>query len=197
MIAKFTTRLKDGTPTHFVPKILLGYLSAGLITTEEHATLLAQAKEQGSAEQVIPEDLRPKIHTMREFKGKERWHDGLEFQPATGPMYGPKFKFAPLVPVVSVQKVTIGYTPAVPTLIITVDGVVLNKWETRRLIFNDGFQTVPDFKEWFFPGGVDKYTSWHGRLIHYTRQQYGKNYPHTESQDLPGVIFGTHKYPAK
>jgi len=174
MIAKFTTKLKDGTPTHFVPKILLGYLSAGLITSEEATSLLIAAQSQGSAEKIIPDNLRPKIHTMREFKGKERWHDRLEFQPATGPMYGPKFKFAPAVPVVSVQKIVIGYSPGAATLTIKVDGVVLDKWEMRRLIFNDGFQTVEDFKSWFFPGGCDKYTSWTGRLIHYTTQTYGK-----------------------
>jgi len=99
-----------------------------------------------------------KIHTLRFDKGN-RWSAGRIMHMATGvrTKFYNCFKVATCISVQSVD--ILCYDDG--TLRVFIDG--RSGYDAEQLAKNDGFQSVEDFKKWFFPYGNGL---WVGKIIH-------------------------------
>lgn len=174
MILPFSTQL-NGKPTYFVEKIWQGLL-------KEHFNLLGYNRFRTLAciEKVIDKwdykiDLKPKIHTIREDK-KNRWKVGTNIDFFINCRQKNMFRFAPVLPVVSIQEVSIMHETVFTnkTATIKIDGEwfaaynfskgnIYGKLET--FIKNDGFDTIEDFFAYFNE-------DFKGKIIHWTDFKY-------------------------
>ncbi|MFV8351577.1 hypothetical protein [Flavobacterium sp. XS2P14] len=165
MILGFSTQL-NGKPTYFVEKILIGIdKHLGIYHTE---LFIKAFKEK--FESTVPVNYNSKIHTMREDK-KERWKPGTKIDFFINCRQVNMFRFAPVLPVVSVQKVHIMYKPESVFFARTypADVYIDERWlgvhEIAELAHNDGFDTIEDFFAYF----NQDFT---GKLIHWTDLRY-------------------------
>lgn len=116
----------------------------------------------------------PKRHSIREDKNN-RWKEGTKIDFFINARQKNMFRFAPVLPVVSIQKVEIIYFPiTIPRIdvpILKVDGKLIydaagiNKKEMLEFAQNDGFDTIEDFFAYF-----DK--TYTGKIIHWTDLRY-------------------------
>ena len=117
-------------------------------------------------------ECHPKLHTIREDKN-DRWKVGNEIHFYINCRQPNMFLFAPVLPVVSTQKVEIkwigfvsGDRPWVKVdgkSIYTVDQIETHKM--LELAQNDGFDTVEAFFEYFNE-------EFKGKIIHWTDKRY-------------------------
>jgi hypothetical protein len=174
MILPFSTQL-NGKPTYFIEKIWEGLLKHIFSHDTEYIEYLNSHEMQfGKNWDWLREGCEPdaKIHTIREDK-KERWKPGTKIDFFINCRQKDMFRFAPVLEVVSVQKVEIiyrglfiavvidknlFYTDADFTLGQGVDGML-------RLAYNDGFDTIEDFFAYFNKDFT-------GKLIHWTDIKY-------------------------
>jgi hypothetical protein len=163
MILPFSTKL-NGKPTYFVEKIhsgIIEHLDVGI-----DGIFLEKSdinKSIGS---------RPKIHTIREDKNN-RWQVGTKIHFFINARQKDMFQFAPVLPVVSVQKFEIVYyndretlmndLPLKKAIAINEKRLPEDKW--LELAQNDGFDTVEAFFEYFND-------DFEGKLIHWTDKRY-------------------------
>lgn len=106
MILPFSTQL-NGKPTHFVEKVLSGLLCYDLEPEETqksivHYSTFSAAKYEWTFEMV--KEAKPKFHTIREDK-KNRWKVGTNIDFFINCRQKDMFRFAPVLPVVSTQKI--------------------------------------------------------------------------------------------
>lgn len=127
------------------------------------------------AEKDITADPAVKLHTMRDDK-HNRWRPGMKIHHHIGRYK--KYRCFLVNECVSVQKVLIVYDVK-KTLIglkICVDRRRLRKEEVPVFIRNDGFKSMQQFIDWFFPvhkkKGYRTRTMWAGNLIHWTGLKY-------------------------
>ena len=164
MILGFATQLK-GKPTYFVEKIHSGLLQNDLL----HGFDIGF---EHSFDIDVLAECEPKLHTIREDKN-DRWKAGTKIDFFINCRQPTMFRFAPVLPVVSVQEIEIkwigfntGFRPCIwidKKLIYDVAGI---KEELMlELAKNDGFDTVEDFFRYF-----DK--DFKGKLIHWTDLKY-------------------------
>jgi hypothetical protein len=119
--------------------------------------------------------VKPKLHTIREDKN-DRWQVGTIIDFFINVRQKSMFRFAPRLPVVSVQNIEIIYVPfgdkkqdARP--FVKVDGRLIydvgqTLWsQMKEFAENDGFNTIEDFFAYF-----DK--DFTGKLIHWTDLKY-------------------------
>ena len=167
MILPFSTQL-NGKATYFVEKI----------SKTIKSLLFAKNPPAGFGSEFIPENFcyvqyaycKPKLHTIREDK-KDRWKVGAKIDFFINCRQKDMFRFAPVLPVISIQKVEIYHnaqsmwndTIARPTIYI--DGYDLHPDKIRQLAQNDGFDTIEDFFAYFNKDYV-------GKLIHWTDLRY-------------------------
>lgn len=167
MILGFSTQL-NGKPTYFVEKIHSGLLQNDLL----------QGFDLGFEHEFNLDKLcssKPKLHTMRE-DATDRWHAGMMIDFFINCRQKNMFRFAPVLPVVSVQKVTIKYHTN--TFLVHIDGKLfffgnrdftVNEFENYKgmlqLAQNDGFDTIEDFFAYF----NEDFT---GKIIHWTDLRY-------------------------
>jgi hypothetical protein len=174
MILPFSTQL-NGKPTYFIEKIWEGLLRPVFKDDEQYIDHLKDYEEQfGKHWDYLPEESErmtsPKIHTIREDK-KERWKAGTKIDFFINCRQKDMFRFAPVLPVVSVQKVHIMhhqerlfFARSYPADIY-VDEIKLEVHEVPEFAKNDGFETAAAFFEYF----NEDFT---GKLIHWTDYKY-------------------------
>jgi hypothetical protein len=173
MILPFSTQMK-GKPTYFVEKI-----QAGIKTEVWQKVNKINFDPIGfSIDAYLKKAV--KIHTIREDKNN-RWQPGKNIDFFINARQKNMFRFAPVLPVVSTQKIDITYYNELnPTFTgelsklakgyyneveVLVDGNKLTIKQIELLSLNDGFESVNDFFAYF-----DKDFS--GKLIHWTNQEY-------------------------
>ena len=98
MILGFSTQL-NGKPTHFVEKIWEAILQKGIPFTYEGMEIGAIALPKG----YVIKTHSPKLHTIRE-DNKNRWKVGTKIDFFINCRQKDMFRFAPVLPVVSVKK---------------------------------------------------------------------------------------------
>jgi hypothetical protein len=176
MILPFSTQM-NGKPTYFVEKIWKG-LSGDLILNKVGYPSEVYPKEYLEClqkELVNYENKLPKLHTFREDK-KDRWKPGTKIDFFINCRQKNMFRFAPVLPVVSTQKVEIKWIPLTRPLgerrpwvridgknIFTIDHFITE--EMTQLALNDGFDNVEDFFAYF----NEDFT---GKIIHWTDLRY-------------------------
>ncbi len=158
MILPFSTQM-NGKPTYFVEKIHSGLIQNDLL--KEFKLEFAPKKFDVN----ILGECEPKLHTIREDKN-DRWQEGKKIDFFINCRQKDMFRFAPVLPVVSTQKVDIDYSGSRkyhPW--VWVDGKSLNIIEIEKLAKNDGFDTVEDFFTYFKE-------DFKGKIIHWTDLKY-------------------------
>lgn len=164
MILPFSTQI-NGKPTYFVEKIHSGLLQNDLL----------QGFDLGSDHNFDLDKLctcEPKLHTIREDE-KDRWKVGNKIDFFINCRQKDMFRFAPVLPVVSTQKVQIIYKGLF--VAVAIDGTLfysssdnsLGQGNLRMLQLsqNDGFDSIEDFFTYF-----DK--DFTGKIIHWTGLKY-------------------------
>ncbi|MBP4139971.1 hypothetical protein [Flavobacterium geliluteum] len=170
MILGFSTKIKD-KPTYFVEKIDRGLIQEGLPLLSIDKDKSSYAYDIGKLEECFP-----KIHTIREDKN-DRWKKGNKIDFFINVRQKNMFRFAPVLPVVSTQKVMIVWYDLFGKLMVRVfiDGksFATVKFADKLIITgnilelaqNDGFDTVAEFFEYFNE-------DFKGKIIHWTDKQY-------------------------
>lgn len=165
MILGFSTIINE-KETFFVEKIhsglLQNYLMDGFNIGYDHNFDLDVLSSCG-----------PKFHTIREDKNN-RWKAGNKIDFFINVRKKNMFRFAPVLPVVSIQKIEIIYHTNAFDLaneipfkraVIVDDKKRLNDNEIKQLAENDGFISTDEFFAYF-----DE--SFSGKLIHWTDLKY-------------------------
>ncbi len=169
MILSFTTQL-NGKPTFFVEKILIG-INKHIGT---YSTGLFLKTFQKRFESKPPVNYNSKIHSIRKDE-KNRWRPGMKIHFYINARQNNMFWFAPVLPVVSIQKINIEYLPSLNNKICKVvwiddnifydEGFNFNQKGMLEFVNNDGFDTIEDFFDYF----KEDFT---GILIHWTDLKY-------------------------
>jgi hypothetical protein len=169
MILGFSTQL-NGKPTYFVERILKGISKYHFKNKELYIDLSEYYKH------IIPYNVRkchlkPKLHTIREDKN-DRWQTGTKIDFFVNCRQPTMFRFAPVLPVVSTQKIYITYTKSKKTMVF-IDDVCFymqnlsleGNHKMLHLAQNDGFDTIQDFFAYFNE-------DFKGKIIHWTELKY-------------------------
>lgn len=159
MILPFSTKM-NGKPTYFVEKIHSGLLQNNLLQGfdlgYDHTFNLD-----------VLSSCEPKLHTIREDT-KDRWKPGNKIDFFINCRQKDMFRFAPVLPVVSTQKVEIVYDKIFGKNIypdIRIDNIRLHPEKFETLAQNDGFDTIEDFLAYFNE-------DFKGKIIHWTDLRY-------------------------
>lgn len=176
MILPFSTQM-NGKPTYFVEKILASLITISRTTNNQlllsdimrfmyryckffnlnFAHFLSKVEE-----------VKPKHHTMRE-DAKERWQEGTKIDFFINCRQKDMFRFAPVLPVVSTQRVLMTYFHSDVIQISIDDRELFGYSERLEFAINDGFDTWEDFFNYFYPkikaAPKEIYTP---KLIHWT-----------------------------
>jgi hypothetical protein len=171
MILGFSTQL-NGKPTYFVDKILLGIdKHIGAHFTEIYSKAF---KEKFGSK--TPVNCNSKIHTIRE-DATNRWKPETKIHFFINCRQPNMFCFAPVLPVVSVQKIEIIWIELFGKKVAHVfiekeffgkvkfDSKMIVLGDLLQLAHNDGFETIEDFFAYFN-------TDFKGKLIHWTDLKY-------------------------
>lgn len=179
MILGFSTQL-NGKPTLFTNKIVKGMW-------QTHSSQMNEfARSMKLPDYYVFEDLSvydsnkltAKLHTIREDK-KERWKPGTKIDFFINCRQPTMFRFAPVLPVVSIQKVKIKWFNIYGDVVARVfidgksfayvkfknDTIVTLEGEMLQLAHNDGFDTIEDFFAYFNKDFT-------GKIIHWTDKRY-------------------------
>lgn len=170
MILGFTTQL-NGKPTYFVEKIHKGFRLQEL---NMKAGIDPNLHYPPDYNFVAKDKLQHKIHTIRE-DSKDRWKAGNKIDFFINCRQKDMFRFAPVLPVVNVQKIEIKHGIDYTNIWV---GDILYEVEHNgfcknyqhddfvlQLAQNDGFDTIEDFFAYF---GKD----FTGKIIHWTDLKY-------------------------
>lgn len=176
MILPFSTQL-NGKPTYFVERIWEGLLRHHFEDDKEYVQFMNDHEARfGTHWDWFPDEVyrmeAPKIHTIREDVN-DRWKAGNNIDFFINCRQKNMFRFAPVLPVVSVQRIEIVYytdrevlmKDLPPKTAISVDDRRLSETEILQLALNDGFDSVKDFFAYFNE-------DYEGKIIHWTDKQY-------------------------
>ena len=167
MILSFKTKI-NGKPSLFIEKIWEGFFRNDFFDGKdtEFINCYELHKEKfGETWDELPAEERlefPKIHTIRKDE-KNRWKTGVMIDFFINTRQKNMFRFAPRVPVVSVQMIGIYHLEK--SIEVCVDGTYLFPFEIEELAINDGFENVEEFFEYFNE-------TFHGKIIHWTNFKY-------------------------
>lgn len=172
MILGFSTQL-NGKPTYFVEKIIKGLIDAGHY--EKNHDEIKKFISDCATEKCIYYhrmwelifDQTSKLHTIREDK-KERWKPGTKIDFFINCRQKDMFRFAPVLPVVSIQKIEIKYLirdNIGSTISVKIDNIEIDYSKIFDLAHKDGFDSIEDFFAYF----NEDFT---GKLIHWTDLKY-------------------------
>lgn len=171
MILPFSTQL-DGKPTYFIEKIWTGLLGKKFNLLAYH-----RFKDEAAYDGVIDQwdykkSLSPKIHTIREDK-KERWKPGTKIDFFINCRQKNMFRFAPVLPVVRVQRVFMTYLFN-DIIEISINGRQLHQpSQLLEFAINDGFASWTDFFNYFYPKIIaSENEEYHAKIIHWTDLKY-------------------------
>lgn len=160
MILPFSTQL-NGKPTYFVERI---HKSFRLKEVYMKAAIDPSLHYPNNYNFIVKDKLLPKLHTIREDKN-DRWKVGAKIDFFINCRQKNMFRFAPVLPVVSIQKIEIIHAEFMNDLIIKIDNKILNTEEMQQLAYNDGFENLFKFIMYF----KEDFT---GKLIHWTDYVY-------------------------
>lgn len=169
MILPFSTKI-NGKQSFFVEKILMGLFVKKLTPEPDFNSICPRAViiPKGDVIYNIHFDHtinhKPKIHTIREDKN-ERWKLGTKIDFFINVRQPNMYRFAPVLPVVSFQKIEIIHTEFMNDIIVNIDNKRLNMSELQRLVWNDGFDNIYEFVSYFNEDFV-------GKIIHWTDFRY-------------------------
>jgi len=171
MTLAFMTKL-DGKPTYFIEKIWQSFPDEKTADIFSYYLDGMDSVHYNFSCDAI--DMREKIHTIRLDKSK-RWKVGNKIHFVINNRTPKRYQFAPIVIVKSVQDIKITEMLMTQTAYCTVsnnkifkveiDGRVLHKSEVEKLAFNDGFENVDAFFNYFNE-------DFKGSLIHWTEHEY-------------------------
>jgi hypothetical protein len=175
MILSFKTKIEN-KPTYFIEKIwqsiIENYKTANKYFPPQ---LYYECLDKGFLNMNFFE---PKLHTIREDKNN-RWKAGNKIDFFINARQKNMFRFAPVLPVVSIQEVEmIWFDEEIRLVNIYIDGecyvqnygIEFNSSNQRQermeqLAKNDGFDSVEDFLNYFN-------TDFTGKIIHWTDFKY-------------------------
>lgn len=172
MILSFKTKI-NGEPTYFPEKIWQGFPNQEDLL-EEWFTL--GKVYEGYNFHPDAAGMFPKIHTIRK-DDKNRWNAGIMIDFFINARQKDMFRFAPKIPVVSVQIIQIKFMSiwnssglyAKP--IVKIDGKLIydmagnGKEILEKISKNDGFKSIDDFFSYFN-------NDFEGKIIHWTDFKY-------------------------
>ena len=179
MILPFSTQI-NGKPSFFVEKI---HKAFRLKELNMKAAIDPRIHYTPDYNFFVKDKCHHKIHTIREDK-KNRWKPGTMIDFFINCRQKDMFRFAPRVPVVSVQEVFM--TKRGNELEITIskvgsyiggDDFYLYHDAKTQLALNDGFDNLQDFNFYFLQRIDENYkqtgNSWlKGKIIHWTNFKY-------------------------
>ena len=163
MILSFKTKI-NGKPTYFPEKIWEGIIQKGI---------QFKASEMKIGMEALPEDYKvkthhPKLHTIRKDE-KNRWKRGIMIDFFINARTKDMFRFAPRIPIVSIQQIEIIHIENHPDYIdhvsIKIDGCRISKEKELELAINDGFENLNSFLEYFNE-------DFKGKILHWTDFKY-------------------------
>jgi hypothetical protein len=176
MILPFSTQI-NGKPTYFVDKIWSGLIAQKLATIETCRRYEYNREKVTPKEFAIVPHYFPKLHTIREDKN-DRWKVGTKIDFFINCRQKNMFRFAPVLPVVSTQKVHIMWVNTFGTFVARVfiddQSFACVNFEKKEMIVtgkmlelaqNDGFDTIEDFFAYFNKDFT-------GKIIHWTDLRY-------------------------
>ncbi len=167
MILSFSTQL-NGKPTYFPEKIWQGFPDS-----DRCIELWFTDGKIYTGYDFHPDafGMFPKLHTIRKDE-KNRWKAGNKIDFFINARTKNMFRFAPIIPVVSTQKITIEHDQDYKCVLI--DNIVFYEQNSKLqthieamtiLAQNDGFESVDAFFEYF----NEDFT---GKIIHWTDLKY-------------------------
>lgn len=161
MNLSFRTKWPKGKSTYFVEKILSGLCV--------HLNLLVDISTINPMKyhfsELVYTDCISKIHTIRKDE-KSRWKKGMKIHFFINSRTKNMFQFAPIVPVMSIQKIKIECpTDYLNDQRIYIDEKLLTTEEMQQLAWNDGFESLAHFQLWFN-------SDFEGIIIHWTDLKY-------------------------
>lgn len=173
MILPFSTQI-NGKPTNFVSKIWIGieYKFSDFGKGNRLFNFPKEYIECGQKGLLTFQKPKPKLHTIREDKN-DRWKPGVMIDFFINARQKNMFRFAPRIPVRSIQKVYMSY--AYNNIIeISIDGrQIHDASQLLEFAINDGFDTWDDFFNYFYPAIKATPDNWLERkLIHWTDKRY-------------------------
>ena len=164
----FTTQT-NGKPNHFIEKIWCGEVVLNQNRTVNNV-LIRRCMERGYDVNPNNSKFPPKIHTIRRDK-TNKWKPGYPISMWVEDNPDDWFQFAPIISVVSIQKIEM--VKQTWGIDIIIDDFFMNDVTIKRLIKNDGFESLDDFIKFFFPPEEKKIT-YKGKIIHWTGYYYNK-----------------------
>ena len=150
MILPFSQKFPDGSPTNFDLKIAKGLIENNIVD-KNYTT-------------PIPNDLKPKIHTIRTDE-KDRWKPNNKIHPYYNCRQKNMRLISPVIPCISIQIITITHGFSFTPYLIKIDGKSLTYKECELLAVNDGFDSIEHFLSWFNK-------DYQGKIIHWTNFKY-------------------------
>ena len=170
MTLSFSTHI-NGKPTHFVEKIWTAFNlgSEGYqIEFKDRKEWLLKCSSTGNIDIEKLVQFGIKIHTIREDK-PGRWRRGMPIHFVVKNRTPQRFQFAPVLPVVLLQKIKIYWVDGVPIVLIDgevfFDSIIGINQGIEELAINDGFESKEDFFKYFN-------TDFSGKIIHWTDKIY-------------------------
>lgn len=177
MILGFSTYLKE-KPTYFIERILNGLISNGFYESM-HSELKDFIEINAQREIIFYHRMwdrimqhNSKVHTIREDKNN-RWKAGMNIDFFINVRKKNMFRFAPVLPVVSIQEIEIIYynnretilNDLPPKVAVIIGKRILKNHEIEELSKNDGFDSIEDFFAYFND-------NFEGKIIHWTDLKY-------------------------
>ncbi|AQW92951.1 hypothetical protein [Elizabethkingia anophelis] len=171
MLLPFSTIINN-KPTYFVEKIWAGFALNQVDTSGVKLEHIDRAyyEAYGDSPFDYESDFKPKLHTIRR-DNYDRWKSGVLIDYFINARKKNMFRFAPRVPVVSKQRIFMTYLPQCGLgFRVSINGRQLAEDEVEQLAFNDGFEAVEDFEDYFIAQMEnDEYS---GKIIHWTNLKY-------------------------
>lgn len=182
MILGFKQKFDNGEPTLFVEKIWKGFVDILNVNEcpgewdlrdESAIELFFKCIIKGCFLHKYFRTVKCKIHTIREDK-TNRWRKDIPIHFYINVRQKNMFRFAPVIPCVSVQKIRILWEDeSDPCVYLWNDDVGFmpfaypgyNEEGLRQLVLNDGFDSIGAFFDWF----DEDFT---GKIIHWTSKRY-------------------------
>ena len=163
----FKTKWSNGEPTYFVEKIWSGLVIKKMFNQNDFNKYIDFLEDKKCWDIMQYVENKSKIHTIREDK-PDRWKAGNKIHFLINQRTKDRFQFAPVIPVISVQKIEIKTeldNNQDKKLTVLVDNKKLNDTQLISLALNDGFDSLFKFLMYFKNGFT-------GKIIHWTNLKY-------------------------
>ncbi|WP_432221272.1 hypothetical protein ACRASX_11125 [Flavobacterium sp. TMP13] len=171
MILAFTQQINN-KPTYFVEKIHKGIRENYMLSPVDPSIHYPPDYNY-----IAKDKLPTKLHTIREDKN-DRWKVGMKIDFFINVRQPNMFRFAPVLPVVGIQKVEIKWFELFGKKLVRIfindhsfgsvkfdDSNLIVTGEILALAQNDGFNTITEFFDYFNE-------DFKGKLIHWTDMSY-------------------------